>query len=294
MDIFFGSEMLASTIRLSVPLILACLAGLWSERSGIVDIGLEGKMLAGAFAAAAAAHVFGSAWTGLLFALIVSVALALIHGYASINQRGNQVVSGVAINMLAAGLALVLGNTWFGEGGRTPALQPDERFLPLKFPGRGCAARHAGARLALQHPLRPFATDLCGLPAGAADRLGAGPHPLWLEVARGGRKSPRRRYGRHFGGGTALPGGDHRRPPVRPRRRLSLDLARRRLHQGHVGGPRFHGAGGADLRQLAGLAGARRLPAVRLPERRRQPAAGRRCCGVRNSRCNSSTCCPMC
>jgi simple sugar transport system permease protein len=134
-DILFGSETLASTIRLSVPLILACLAGLWSERSGIVDIGLEGKMLAGAFAAAAAAHLSGSVWTGLFFALIVSVAMALIHGYASINQKGNQVVSGVAINMLASGLALVLGNTWFGEGGRTPALQPAERFMPLQLPG---------------------------------------------------------------------------------------------------------------------------------------------------------------
>jgi simple sugar transport system permease protein len=129
------AEILASSIRLSVPLILACLAGLWSERSGIVDIGLEGKMLAAAFAAAAAAFVFSSAWIGLFFALLVSVAMALIHGYASITQRGNQVVSGVAINMLAAGLALVLGNTWFGEGGRTPALSEGERFMPLHLPG---------------------------------------------------------------------------------------------------------------------------------------------------------------
>ena len=140
MDIFFGSETLASTIRLSVPLILACLAGLWSERSGIVDIGLEGKMLAGAFAAAAATHVFGSVWIGLVFALMVSVAFALIHGYASINQKGNQVVSGVAINMLAAGLALVLGNSWFGEGGRTPALQPEMRFMPIDLPGSAALA----------------------------------------------------------------------------------------------------------------------------------------------------------
>ena len=62
-------EILASAIRLSIPLIFACLAGLWSERSGIVDIGLEGKMLAAAFAAASAAFVFGSAWIGLLFAI---------------------------------------------------------------------------------------------------------------------------------------------------------------------------------------------------------------------------------
>jgi len=133
-------EILASSIRLSIPLILACLAGLWSERSGIVDIGLEGKMLAAAFAAAAAAYVFHSPWIGLAMAIVVSLAVALVHGYASISQGGNQVVSGVAINMLAAGLALVLGNKWFGEGGRTPALGGSERFMPIALPGE--AALH--------------------------------------------------------------------------------------------------------------------------------------------------------
>jgi len=127
-------ELLASTIRMSVPLILACIAGLWSERAGIVDIGLEGKMLIAAFVAASAAAVFGSAWIGLFCAILASLAFALVHGYASINQRGNQVVSGVAINMLAAGLAVVLGNEWFKEGGRTPALPPEGRFLPFEFP----------------------------------------------------------------------------------------------------------------------------------------------------------------
>ena len=135
LELFLGAETISSTIRLSVPLILACLAGLWSERSGIVDIGLEGKMLAGAFAAAAAAVYFGNAWMALLLAICVSLVFALIHGYASINQRGNQVVSGVAINMLAAGLAVVLGNEWFREGGRTPALQDIQRFLPIDLPG---------------------------------------------------------------------------------------------------------------------------------------------------------------
>jgi len=97
-------EILSSTVRMSVPLILACIAGLWSERSGVVDIGLEGKMLAGAFSAAAAASYFHSAWIGLLLAILVCIMFSLVHGYASITQRGNQVVSGVAINMLAAGL----------------------------------------------------------------------------------------------------------------------------------------------------------------------------------------------
>ena len=98
LELFLGAETLSSTIRLSVPLILACLAGLWSERSGIVDIGLEGKMLAAAFAAAAAASYFGNPWIALVIAIGVSTAFALVHGYAAINQRGNQVVSGVAIS----------------------------------------------------------------------------------------------------------------------------------------------------------------------------------------------------
>jgi general nucleoside transport system permease protein len=135
MDLSLIAEILASTIRLSVPLVLACLAGLWSEKSGIVDIGLEGKMLAAAFAAAASASYFQSAWMGLAIAILVSLAVSLVHGYASINQRGNQVVSGVAINMLAAGLTVVLGNTWFKEGGRTPALSENARFMSINLPG---------------------------------------------------------------------------------------------------------------------------------------------------------------
>jgi simple sugar transport system permease protein len=134
-EILLGAETLSSTIRMSVPLILACLAGLWSERSGIVDIGLEGKMLAAAFTAAAAAYYFQSPWIGLLLAIVVSIGFALIHGYASINKRGNQVVSGVAINMLAAGLAVVLGNEWFKEGGRTPPLPPELQFPVWHVPG---------------------------------------------------------------------------------------------------------------------------------------------------------------
>ncbi len=134
LDMFLGAETLSSTIRLSVPLILACLAGLWSERAGIVDIGLEGKMLIAAFAAAATAAFTGNALLAILIAITVSLAFSLVHGYASINQRGNQVVSGVALNMLAAGLAVVLGNEWFKEGGRTPPLPEVARYMPIDLP----------------------------------------------------------------------------------------------------------------------------------------------------------------
>lgn len=135
LEILLSPETLSSTVRMSVPLILACLAGLWSERSGIVDIGLEGKMLAAAFTAAAAAAYFGNPWIALLLAVIISIAFSLVHGYASINQRGNQVVSGVAINMLAAGLAVVLGNEWFKEGGRTPPIPEENQFTVINIPG---------------------------------------------------------------------------------------------------------------------------------------------------------------
>ncbi|MBX6321689.1 MAG: ABC transporter permease [Rhodospirillaceae bacterium] len=126
---------LNSAVRLSTPLILACIAGLYSERAGIFDIGLEGKMLAGAFAAASAAYATGSAYLGLLAAIAVAVALSLVHGFASITQRGNQIVSGVAINIVAAGLTAVLGNAWFHQGGKTPPLPDSARFLAIPLPG---------------------------------------------------------------------------------------------------------------------------------------------------------------
>jgi len=127
-------QVLASSVRLAVPLICACLAGLWSERAGVVDIGLEGKMLGAAFAAAVAALATGSALLGLGAGVVVSILLSLVHGYASISQRGNQIVSGVAINALAAGLAAVLGNAWYKEGGRTPPVGQGQRFLPFDLP----------------------------------------------------------------------------------------------------------------------------------------------------------------
>ena len=126
---------LAAALRLSTPLILCAMAGLLSERSGIVDIGLEGKMLAAAFAAAAVAAVTGSAWLALLCGIVIATLMALLHGYACITQRGNQVVSGVAINLLASGLTVVLGSYWFQQGGQTPMLTNLGRFRPLELPG---------------------------------------------------------------------------------------------------------------------------------------------------------------
>lgn len=134
MDFATLIQILDSTLRLATPLLFACLAGLFSERAGIFDIGLEGKMLAAAFFAAAAAAVTGSAWIGLLAGIAASLVLSAIHGVASITFRGNQLISGVAINFLAAGITVLIGQYWFALGGRTPQLEGAARFAPIDLP----------------------------------------------------------------------------------------------------------------------------------------------------------------
>lgn len=152
-DILAVTAVLASSLRLAVPLIFACLAGLWSERAGIFDIGLEGKMLVAAFAAAVAAYLTGSAYAGLLAGILASVLLGLCHGFAAIDGRGNQIVSGTAINLIAAGITALVGHAWFGQGGRTPQLEsPASRFEGIPLPG---AEALAGVPV-----LGPFSRDV--------------------------------------------------------------------------------------------------------------------------------------
>jgi general nucleoside transport system permease protein len=129
---------LAATLRVATPLILCAMGGLFSEKSGIIDVGLEGKMLMAAFFAAATSAVTGSAWFGVAAGIAAAEVMALLHGFACITHRGNQVVSGVAINILAAGLTVVLGTAWFARGGQTPALEErGQRLWPIFFPNAG-------------------------------------------------------------------------------------------------------------------------------------------------------------
>lgn len=117
-----------SSIRLATPLLLACLAGLFSERAGIFDIGLEGKMLAAACLSASVAYATNNIWLGVSAGIMASVILSVIHGAASITFRGNQLISGVAINFLASGLTILIAQAWFGQGGRTPSLPAEVRL----------------------------------------------------------------------------------------------------------------------------------------------------------------------
>lgn len=123
-----------ATLRVATPLILCAMAGLFSERSGIIDISLEGKMLMSAFAAASMAALTGSPLLGLVGGILVSVALSLIHGFACITHKGNQVISGLAINILASGLTVTLGIALFAQGGQTPFLNKSERFTDIVLP----------------------------------------------------------------------------------------------------------------------------------------------------------------
>ena len=123
-----------ASIRLATPLLFAALAGMLSERSGIIDIGLEGKMLVSAFAAAAWVTSTGVVWQGVAIAMLAAMGLALLHAFACITHRGDQVISGIAINMLALAGTAILGQHLFNLGGMTPVLADGLRLANLEFP----------------------------------------------------------------------------------------------------------------------------------------------------------------
>jgi len=133
----FTLNLLWSTIRLATPLILAALGGMFSERSGVINIALEGKMLAGAFTAAAVTYAAdvklgmgnASPWVGLLAAMIAGLFIAAIYAVTCIRFKADQVVSGAAINILMFGMPGFLSGAFFLSSGSTPQL-PKEHLIP--------------------------------------------------------------------------------------------------------------------------------------------------------------------
>jgi ABC-type uncharacterized transport system permease subunit len=118
-----------STIRLSTPLILAALGGLFSERSGVINIALEGMMLAGAFTAAAVTYATGSPYVGLLAGMLAGMLIAALHALACIRYQADQVVTGTAINILMLGMPAFLSGAFFLSSGSTPQI-PKEHLIP--------------------------------------------------------------------------------------------------------------------------------------------------------------------
>jgi simple sugar transport system permease protein len=170
--------LVAAAIRLATPLLLAALAGLYAERSGVIDLSLEGKMLAGAFAGAALASVSGNVWVGALAAILTGIVLSLLHGFATVTHRGNQVVTGMAINIAMAGLIPTVAQAVFALGGQTPQLGPSQRFLNVLLnnnaltwlafvavPATGWLLYRTGWGLRLRAVgENPYAVDTAGLP----------------------------------------------------------------------------------------------------------------------------------
>src|SRR6516225_7644176 len=118
----FTLAILSSTVRFATPLLLAALGGLLSERSGVINIALEGLMLAGAFTSATVTHYVGSPWIGLLAGIAAGLLIALIHGIACIHLDADQVVTGTAINILMLGVPTLLSGALFETTGSTPQL----------------------------------------------------------------------------------------------------------------------------------------------------------------------------
>jgi general nucleoside transport system permease protein len=133
----FSFALVLSTIRLATPLVLAAIGGMFSERSGVINIALEGKMLAGAFTAAAVTYAAdaklglgaASPWVGLLGGIAAGLFLAAIYAVACIRYKADQVVSGAAINILMIGIPGFLSGAFFLSSGSTPQI-PKEHLMP--------------------------------------------------------------------------------------------------------------------------------------------------------------------
>jgi simple sugar transport system permease protein len=125
----FKLSILYSTIRLATPLLLAALGGLFSERSGVINIALEGLMLAGAFTSAVVTHYAGDPWIGLLAGVGAGIFIAAIHAVACIQFDSDQVVTGTAINILMLGVPTLLSGALFETTGSTPQI-PQSNLIP--------------------------------------------------------------------------------------------------------------------------------------------------------------------
>jgi simple sugar transport system permease protein len=124
------------TLSASTPLLFAALGGLFSEKTGVTNIALEGIMLLGAFSGVAGTYIFGSPWIGLILAIIVGISTAALHAWASINFQADQIVSATAIILLAQGVTGFLLEPVFGKPGSTPIIEKIPE-VHLSFLGEG-------------------------------------------------------------------------------------------------------------------------------------------------------------
>jgi len=132
LEMLVGASVFAATLRLAAPIALAALGGVTTERSGVTNIALEGSMLVGCFFGVVAADRAHNVWIGLAIAILAGVLLAGLHAYAAIALRADQIVSGMALNILALGLTTYLDYQMYGTTG-TPADLPVLPDVQLGF-----------------------------------------------------------------------------------------------------------------------------------------------------------------
>lgn len=135
----FFSDYLVSSLHLAIPLAYAALGGLYSERSGVLNIGLEGMLLTGAFVGAAVTYYTNSPWIGVLAAVISGGLVGLLHAFLSVTLLVNQLVSGLAINLVASGVTSFFSRLVFSGGtqrlvGIEPIIIPGLANIPLIGP----------------------------------------------------------------------------------------------------------------------------------------------------------------
>ncbi len=120
---FISAGLFAAAIRMATPIIYAALGGMFSERVGIVHIGLEGVMLTSAFAGVTASYFTGNPWFGVLVAIIMGGLISLIHAVLTIRYVGDQVVSGTGLNILALGFTSYMTQIIWGSRGASDSVQ---------------------------------------------------------------------------------------------------------------------------------------------------------------------------
>ncbi|MCB0417865.1 MAG: ABC transporter permease [Bdellovibrionales bacterium] len=179
-------ELLASSIRLATPLLFASMGGLLCERAGVATICLEGVMLTSAWTAAVVNYYTHNAWLAVTVALWVGALTMGIHAFLTITARADQIISGVVVNFLAAGITPLLTNAFFGAPTNTPSIPLADRFHSVEL--WGLSAIPGLGKILFAHPpliylalLLPFAVHFAVYRKGMGLRLlasGDGPEAL--------------------------------------------------------------------------------------------------------------------
>lgn len=126
-------SLILATLRQAAPIMITALGGMFSEVTGVVNIGLEGMMLMGAFTAAVGSYYTGSPIVGILAGMLAGGLMALIHGILSIKYKGNQTVSGVAINLFASGFTIFMLRVLFNQSGNSPAVEKAPQIMGMSL-----------------------------------------------------------------------------------------------------------------------------------------------------------------